>query len=137
MNPTPPRAERDITVLRTRQLQATKLRIIAEFRALGISSATVEYRADPSDPGDVRIRATHAEDDNGNALVLEHPIEAAFYDIATLVERFALDVVAHHHSGIECDGGGYGFVTIQARRATVRIENTSIETNEVSEETEF
>ena len=137
MNLTTPRAEDDINVLRSRQLEATKRRVLAELRALGISKVTVEYRADVSDSGEVRVRATNGEHSNGTAIVLEEPIDAAFYDIATLVERFALDVVAHHHSGFESDGGGYGYVIILAGKGLVRIEHTSIETNEVSKQTEL
>lgn len=137
MNLTTPRAEDDITVLRTRQLEATKRRVIAELRTLGLSKATVQYRADTSDSGEVRVSSTNGEHPNGTATVLEEPIDAAFYDIATLVERFALDVVAHHHSGFESDGGGYGFVIIHADKGLVRIEHTSIETNEISKQTEL
>lgn len=137
MNLTTPRAEDNIAVLRTRQLEATKRRVVAELRALGLSKATVEYRADASDSGEVRVRAANGEHSDGTATVLEEPIDAAFYDIATLVERFALDVVAHHHSGFESDGGGYGYVIIHADKGLVRVEHTNIETNEISKETEL
>lgn len=132
MNLTTPRNPDDINVLRVRQLEATKRRVLAELRALGLSKATVQYRADVADPGEVQVKGS-----NGTATVLEHPIEAAFYDIAILVERFALDVVAHHHGGFESDGGGYGYVILHADKGLVRIEHTSIETNEVSKETEL
>lgn len=137
MNLATPRNTDDIAVLRTRQLEATKRRVLAELRALGLSKATVQYRADTSDSGEVRVRATDGEHANGTAAVLVHPIDAAFYDIATLVERFALDVVAHHHSGFENDGGGYGYVILHADKGVVRIEHTSIETNEISKKTEL
>lgn len=137
MNLTTPRPDDDIAVLRNRQLEATKRRVHAELRALGLSKATVEYRADHSDSGEVHVRASNGERPNGTATVLEEPIDAVFYDIATLVERFALDVVAHHHSGFESDGGGYGYVILHADKGLVRVEHTSIESNEISKETEL
>ena len=137
MTLTTPRNPDDINVLRVRQLEATKRRVLAELRALGLSKATVQYRADVADSGEVQVKGSNGEHANGTATVLEHPIEAAFYDIATLVERFALDVVAHHHGGFESDGGGYGYVILHADKGLVRIEHTSIETNEVSKETEL
>ncbi len=137
MNHTTPRDSKDIAVLRTRQLEATKRRVLAELRALGLARATVQYRAEPDASGDVQIKASNGEHPDGTAAVLEHPIDATFYDIATLVERFALDLVAHQHGGFESDGGGYGYVSIHVPESTIRVEHTSIETNEVSSESSF
>ncbi len=132
MNHTTPRAADDIAVLRNRQLEATKRRVLAELRAIGLAKATVQYRAEPDGSGDVQIKSSNGEHTNGTATVLEHPIDAAFYDIATLVERFALDVVAHRHGGFESDGGGYGYVIFHVTDGIVNIEHTSIETSEIS-----
>ena len=136
MNLTTPHAVDSIAVLRTRQLEATKRRVLAELRDVKLARATVQYRADPTDSGEIRVVASNGEHANGTATVLEHPIDAAFYDICTLVERFALDLVAHHHGGFE-DTGGYGHVILHADKGAVRIEHTSIETTEVSSETDL
>lgn len=137
MNHTTPHAADDINVLRARQLEATKRRVLAELRALNLIKASVQYRADVADSGEVIVTALVGEHVDGTAAVLEHPIDRAFYDIATLVERFALDVVAHHHRGFESDGGGYGYVVLLADKGVVRIEHTTVETNEVASETEL
>lgn len=136
MNHTTPLAPDDIAVLRARQLQATKHRVLAELRACDVTKTTLQYRADPFGSGDVDVKGIDSEDNSGIPLVLEHNIENAFYDLNTLVERFVLDLLAHFHSGFEIDGGK-GFVTIDTERGAVRIEHTDIETNEVSSENNF
>ena len=136
MNHTTPRASDDITVLRTRQLEATKRRVIAELRARDIVRATLHYRSEPFASGDVETKGIDAEKRDGTATVLEPHLENAFYDIATLVERFSLDLVAHFHSGFEIDGGN-GYVLIEVQKGAVRIEHTDIQMNQVGSENTF
>lgn len=136
MNHTTPRASDDIAVLRTRQLEATKRRIIAELKKRAIAFTSVQYSADVNGAGDVVIKTVTAEDATRNPLILEQGIKGAFYDLSTLVERFALDLVGHYHAGFEQDGG-YGYVVITSATASARIEHTSLEPNEVSSETTF
>lgn len=136
MNLTTPRASDDIAVLRTRQLEATKRRVIAELRTRGIGRTTLNYCSEPFASGDVENKGIDAETDNGSPMVLEQQIENAFYDIATLVERFSLDLVAHFHSGFEIDGGN-GYVLIDVQKGAVRIEHTDIEMNQVGSENTF
>lgn len=136
MNHTTPLAQDDIAVLRTRQLEATKRRIYAELKLRAIATTTVQYSADVHGSGEVIIKAVTAEDASGEPIILEQGIESAFYDLSTLIERFALDLVAHHHSGFEEDGG-FGYVILTAAAGTARLEHTSIEPNEVASDTTF
>ena len=136
MNLTTPLAQDDIAVLRTRQLEATKRRVIAELRTCAIARATVQYSADVHGSGDVIIKATTAEGADDTVLTMQHGIDGAFYDLATLIERFALDLVAHHHSGFEEDGG-FGYVILTTATGSARVEHTSIEPNEVMSDITF
>lgn len=137
MNHTTPHAPDSIAVLRARQLEATKRRVLAELRSYGIASFTVQYRAKPFPCGNVTIKGIDAESVDGSGVNLIYPVKATFYDISTLVTRFALDVLAHLHPGFPGEAGGHGYVTIHVDTATVRIEHTDIQTNEVSSDTAF
>lgn len=131
MNHTTPRSSDDIAMLRTRQLEATKRRIVAELKERGIARATAQYSADVHEPGDVLIKAITAE---GKPQSMQQGIDGAFYDLETLIGRFAVDLLGHHHAGFE-ENGGYGYVILNAATGAARVEHTSIETNEVTSDT--
>lgn len=137
MNLATPDAPDSIPVLRARQLLATKHRVLAELRAHRIARTTLQYRAETFGSGDVDVKGIYAESSDDSPANLIYPIEAAHYDIETLVERFSLDVLAHLHPGFPGDTGGNGYVTIHVDTGTVRVEHTDIQTNEVSTERDF
>ena len=136
MNHTTPHSPNDIAVLRTRQLEATKRRVVAELKDRGIARATAQYSSDVHRPCDVVIKAVTGEGADNKPLTMQHGIEGTFYDLESLVARFALDLVAHHHAGFEEDGG-YGYVILNTATGTARVEHTSIEPNEVTSDTTF
>lgn len=126
MNFTTPHAPDDIAVLRGRQVEATKRRLIAELLAHKIARATLQYRAEPfSDrEREVNINAIDAELADGTTIILGHPLDATLHDNATLLERFALDAVAHKHPHFPQEAGGYGTVVVHADKGTVHIVHT-------------
>ncbi len=132
MNFTTPNAPDDISVLRARQLEATKRRVIAEFQSHGIVRAMLQYRAEPFGDGEVNVNGMDAELHDGSTVILEHPIEAAFYDIATLFKRLALDAVAHKHPRFAGEAGGFGHVILHADKGAVHIRHTDYKTREMS-----
>ena len=64
-----------ITVLCTRQLEATKRRVIAELKELGIARSTAQYSVDIHRPCDVIVKAITAEYADGKPQTMQQGIE--------------------------------------------------------------
>lgn len=132
MNLTTPHAANTIKVLRTRQLEATKQRIIAELRSLDISKVVIEYATKPDCNPEIGI---DAESSDGAASQLDFHIPGSFQTAKVLLERFAWDLVAHLYGGTETARDALGRTTVLTRHARVNIVDTVTNTDEITTDT--
>ena len=99
------RAERETT------LKASRVELLAQLRALGISEVTAEYEG-YGDSGNV-------EDVNVQPAEVKLP-EA----LVTAVGDFAWSLAYHYHPGFENNEGGYGTLTWDIARDSITLDHS-------------